>query len=288
MSDGGGRFRVTFAAGLRSWAIGMFGKIRFSRWLIAAAVLAVAECAVVAAIEVAFNVPAQAQFFGDQQYQYRRAQPRSGGFFQNFFNPFNSRPYEREYRPPQQEYQQRHTEQPSESSRAPAPRKTESKGKQVAPTTSIVVMGDGMADWLAYGLEDAFSNAPEIGIVRENKLYSGLLRYEAKSDLDWWHVARDILAKQQANYVVMMLGLSDRENIREKDLAKEAETKAKDQKTKNEAEKKSEQAPAQTDNADKIVVPSRSTAKVPMALSSSAATNGQRFTRGASIRRSPP
>ena len=233
----------------------MFSKIRFSRWLIAAAVLAVAECAVVTAVEVAFNVPAQAQFFGDQQYQHGRAQPRSGGFFQNFFNPFNSRPYEREYRPPQQEYQQRHTEQPSESSRAPAPRKTESKGKQVAPTTSIVVMGDGMADWLAYGLEDAFSDAPEIGIVRENKLYSGLLRYEAKSDLDWWHVARDILAKQQADYVVMMLGLSDRENILQKDLAKEAETKAKDQRDKNEAQKKSEQTPAQTDNADDVVAP---------------------------------
>src|ERR1035437_5720319 len=195
------------------WAIAMFSKIRFSRWLIAAAVLAVAECAVVTAVEVAFNVPAQAQFFGDQQYQYRRTKPRSGGFFQNFVNPFNSRPYEREYRPPQQEYQQRHTEQPSESSRAPAPRKTESKGKQVAPTTSIVVMGDGMADWLAYGLEDAFFDAPGIGIVRKNKLHSGLLRYDPKGDLDWWHVARAILAKEKANYVIMMLGVGDRQNI---------------------------------------------------------------------------
>ena len=32
---------------------------------------------------------------------------------------------------------------------------------------SIMVMGDSMADWLAYGLEDAFSDAPEIGIVRK-------------------------------------------------------------------------------------------------------------------------
>src|SRR5450759_1256012 len=251
MSDGGGRFRVTFAAGLRSWAIGMFGKIRFWRWLIAAAVLAVAECAGVAAVEVAFTTPAQAQFFGDQQYQYRRAQPRSGGFFQNYFTPFNSRPSEDEYGPPRQQQRQQHKQQPVESSRAPAPRKTESKGEQVAPTTSIVVMGDDMADWLAYGLEDAFSDSPEIGIVRKNKLYSGLLRYEAKGDLDWWHVARDILAQAKANYVVMMLGLSDRENIREKDLAKEAETKAKDQ----QAEKKSEQTPAQTDNTDEVIAP---------------------------------
>ena len=28
--------------------------------------------------------------------------------------------------------------------------------------------------------------------------HSGLIRYEAKGDLDWWHVARDILAKEKA------------------------------------------------------------------------------------------
>ena len=86
-------------------------------------------------------------------------------------------------------------------------------------------MGDGMADWLAYGLEDAFADAPEIAILRKNKAYSGLLRYESKSDLDWWHVARDILAQEKPNYVVMMLGVTDRQNIREQDLAKEAEKK---------------------------------------------------------------
>ena len=180
---------------------------------------------------------------------------RGRRLFPEFFQSIQFAAHRTRIPPPQQEYQQRHTEQPSESSRAPAPRKTELKGKQVAPTTSIVVMGDGMADWLAYGLEDAFSDAPEIGIVRQNKLYSGLLRYEAKSDLDWWHVARDILAKQNADYVVMMLGLSDRENIRQKDLTKETETKAKDQPDKNEAQKKSEQTPAQTDNTDDVVAP---------------------------------
>ena len=143
----------------------MFGKIRFSRWLISAAVLAVADCAGAAAVEVAFTAPAQAQFFGDDRYPSRQRQQRSGGFFQNFFGPSNSRPYEGENGPPQQQQQRQHTQQPSESSRAPAPRKTESKGEQVAPTTSIVVMGDGMADWLAYGLEDAFSDSPEVGIA---------------------------------------------------------------------------------------------------------------------------
>jgi hypothetical protein len=236
--------------------IEMFGKMRFSRWLLAAVVLAVMESASVTAVEVAFIAPAQAQFFGDQQYQYRRARPQSGGFFQNFFGPFNSRPSEDEYSPPQQQRrQQQSTQQPSDSSRAPPPRKTESKGEQAAPTTSLVVMGDGMADWLAYGLEDAFSDSPEIGIVRKNKLYSGLLQYDAKGDLDWWHVGRDILAQEKADYVVMMLGLSDRQDIREKDLAKEAERKAKDQQAKDEAEKKGVQKPTKTDGTDKIVAP---------------------------------
>jgi len=98
-------------------------------------------------------------------------------------------------------------------------------------------MGDAMADWLAYGLEDAFSDSPEIGIVRKNKIHSGLLRYEGKGDLDWWHVARDLLAQEKPNYVVMMLGVGDRQNMREKDVAKEADKKAKDEQDKNAADK---------------------------------------------------
>jgi len=74
----------------------MFCKIRFSGWLIAAAGLVIAECFGAATVEFAFNTPAHAQFFGDQQNQYRRAGPRSGGFFQNFFGSFNPRPSERE------------------------------------------------------------------------------------------------------------------------------------------------------------------------------------------------
>jgi hypothetical protein len=34
-------------------------------------------------------------------------------------------------------------------------------------TKSIVVMGDSMADWLAYGLEEAFAEAPEISVTRK-------------------------------------------------------------------------------------------------------------------------
>jgi hypothetical protein len=208
----------------------MFGKIRLSAWLVGAAVLAAAECASVIAVEVAITSPAQAQFFRDDRNPARQRTQRSGGFFSDLFGSPN--------RPVYQEEPTIQREAPSDNSRAPSPRKPEAKADQPAPTTSIVVMGDGMADWLAYGLEDAFSDTPEIGIIRKNKARSGLLRYEAKGDLDWWHVARDLLATEKPNYVVMMLGVSDRQSISEKDLAKEADKKkAKDQQDKADAGK---------------------------------------------------
>ena len=207
----------------------MFGKFRVTRWLLGALLMAALECTGLLAVEVALITPAQAQFWNDWTSPRRPSRPRSGGgFFQNLFGP-DTAPY------PDQSGEPRQHQAPVDSARAPAPRKPDTKGEPVAPTTSIVVMGDGMADWLAYGLEDAFADAPEIAILRKNKLHSGLLRYDPKDDLDWWHVARDILAQEKANYVVMMLGVSDRQNIRERDLAKEAEKSAKDEQDKKAA-----------------------------------------------------
>ncbi len=207
MVTGGGR------APLRPWTVGMVGNVRLSRLVIGAVILAAVECAGLVAVELAVSSQAQAQSRDDRYPFLRRQRPqRSGGFFQDLFGPQNSHRYERGFEQPYEGGQR--------TDRAPSPHKVD---KSVTPTTSIVVIGDGMADWLAYGLEDAFSDQPEIAINRQNKYHSGLLRYDTKGDLDWWHVVRDILTKEKANYVVMMLGVSDRENIREKDLAKEAE-----------------------------------------------------------------
>ena len=204
-----------------------------TRWLVVAAVLALAQSA---------SVTVQAQFFWNwnqqDQNNRQRSRPQSGGLFDWFGGgQNNSRPRDDDsYRPPRQrQYQPQ--QQPSESSRAPAPKKAEAKDEQTGPATSIVVMGDDMADWLGYGLEDVFSDTPEIRVVRKNKLNSGLLHYDAKGDLDWWHVARDALAQEKADYVVMMLGIGDRQDIREEDLAKEADTRAKDQQAKDQAAK---------------------------------------------------
>ncbi|HEX2510994.1 MAG TPA: hypothetical protein VHK44_00180, partial [Xanthobacteraceae bacterium] len=66
-------------------------------------------------------------------------------------------------------YQDRYREPPpADYSKAPPAKKVE-----VPPTSNVVVMGDSMADWLAYGLEEAFADTPEIGVVRKNKPYSG-------------------------------------------------------------------------------------------------------------------
>lgn len=140
-----------------------------------------------------------------------------GGFFDSLFGPRRYGPVERDV--PMQA--------PVESSRAPAPKKSET-----TPTLSVMVMGDSMADWLGYGLEEAFADSPEIGVVRKSKAHSGLIRYEARGDLDWWHVARDMLSNEKADYVVMMLGVDDRTSIRESQVeqkkAQEAKEAAKD------------------------------------------------------------
>ena len=240
----------------------MSSKMRLrTRWLVVAAVLALAQSA---------SVAAQAQFFWNwnqqDQNNRQRSRPQSGGLFDWFGGgQNNSRPGDDDYYRPPRQRQYQPQQQPSESSRAPPPKKAETKDEQTGPTTSIVVMGDDMADWLGYGLEDVFSDTPEIRVVRKNKLNSGLLRYDAKGDLDWWHVARDMLAQEKVDYVVMMLGIGDRQAIREKDLAKEADTRAKDQQAKDqaakdpqakdrqakdEAEKNDGQKPAKTNDTD--------------------------------------
>jgi uncharacterized protein len=204
---------LTRGAGRRRPPLGsnMFGKMRLSRLVVGAVILAAVECAGLAAVQVAVSTTAQAQSRDDRfPFLHRQRPGGGGGFFGDLFgNPGGYRRAEPQYEQSEQNH-----------SRAPSPRKP---NKDVVPTTSVVVIGDGMADWLAYGLEDAFADQPEVAIDRQNKYNSGLLRYDPKGDLDWWHVARDILTKEKANYVVMMLGISDRENIREKDLAKEAE-----------------------------------------------------------------
>src|SRR5215212_999595 len=100
---------------------------------------------------------------------------------------------------------------PVDSSRAPAPRRSDA-----TPSTKIVVFGDAMADWLAYGLEDAFGESPEIGILRKHRASTGLIRTEVRGEsYDWPSQAREILYAEKPDFIVMMMGLGDRRGIRE-------------------------------------------------------------------------
>ena len=119
--------------------------------------------------------------------------------FQSFWGPFSPRP-------------SASIERPVDASRAPAPRKVDTP-----PTSTVLVLGDSMADWLAYGLEDALSDTPEIGVIRKHRTASGLIRYDARNDsLDWAQAAKEAIAADKPSFIVMMVGLNDRQAIRER------------------------------------------------------------------------
>jgi len=109
----------------------------------------------------------------------------------------------------QQQQPRREPREVVDFTKAPAPRKVETP-----PTTHVTVMGDSMADWLGYGLEDAFGETPEIGVVRKNRSGRGLILGTTKNEYDWAAVARETLAAEKTDYVVMMIGLADRQPIR--------------------------------------------------------------------------
>jgi hypothetical protein len=99
-----------------------------------------------------------------------------------------------------------------DSAKAPAPRKLETP-----PTTTVVVVGDSLADWLGYGLDELYTEQPEIGVERKIRATSGLVRYDAKNEtLDWPQAVKDALANEKPDAIVVMLGLNDRVSLRDK------------------------------------------------------------------------
>jgi len=156
----------------------------------------------------ALAVPAGAQFFSDRANVPERSHPQQvqlreffpfqwwGGERGGQNNPFFGQPA----RPP------------VDYSKAPPPH------KQEAPlAATVLVIGDSLADWLGYGLEEALADTPEVGVVRMIKGSAGLIRYESRSDTpDWSQAAKELLASEKPNAVVVMLGLNDRQSLRER------------------------------------------------------------------------
>ena len=158
-----------------------------------------AVLAVAIALLVGIAAPASAQFFnfGGFGGPPRPAQRSGGGWFgSDFFAPFQQQAPKRVYQ---------------DFSRAPAPEK-----RETVPERNVLVLGDGMADWLAYGLESAYNEQPEMGVIRKVKNTSGLIKYQPKGEpADWAAAAKGILATENPDVIVVMLGLNDRVAIRE-------------------------------------------------------------------------
>jgi hypothetical protein len=73
-----------------------------------------------------------------------------------------------------------------------------------------------MADWLAYGLEEAFAETPEMAIVRKHRTISGLIRYDTRRDVEWPQIVKEMIAADKPKLIVMMIGAHDRQPIRER------------------------------------------------------------------------
>ena len=125
---------------------------------------------------------------------------------------------------------------PEDYSKAPPPEK-----RETVPERNVLVLGDGMADWLAYGLEDAYAEQPDMGVIRRHKTISGLIRYQPKGDpADWAAAAKGILATEKPDAIVVMLGLNDRIAMREP--AAEKSDKSSDKKSDKKDDKKDAKA----------------------------------------------
>jgi uncharacterized protein len=191
---------------------GKFEMVRAAclRFFFATALLA-AEAVLATTLLVFAPAPSGAQFFfGDRPGVQNRGQR---GLF-DWFEPAVPQPERAPSSPP------------ADYSKAPAPRKADPKPESTV-TTPILVLGDAMADWLAYGLELAYADAPEIGIVRRHRTNSGLIRAEVRSDPrgeypDWPQAARDLIAAQKPKFVLMMVGVNDRRQFRETGQAVQA------------------------------------------------------------------
>jgi hypothetical protein len=169
--------------------------------------------AVAIALLIGIVGPASAQFFnfGGFGGPPRQAPRSNGGWFGgDFFAPFQQQA------PRQRVYQ--------DFSKAPPPEKRDG-----VPERNVMVMGDGMADWLASGLEDAYSDQPDMGVIRKAKNTSGLLRYQPKGEpADWAAAAKGILEAEKPDVIVVMLGINDRIPIREPVSEKSDKDKGKD------------------------------------------------------------
>jgi uncharacterized protein len=171
------------------------------KWWLATPCILIAFAVVAAAVAAARPAAAQVYWGDSNPYNGDRYRNYNNNNYQQrgFFFPFSGDRYNRP--PPPVDY-----------SKAPPPRKLETPA-----TSTVVVIGDSLADWLAYGLDEFYADQPEMGVERKIRATSGLIRYDAKNEtLDWAQAVKDALADEKPNAIVVMLGLNDRSSLRDK------------------------------------------------------------------------
>jgi uncharacterized protein len=196
--------------------------------------------AIAAVMLLSLGGPTSAQFFNFGGFQQQPPPQRGGGWFGNdTIGPFQQRA-------PQPRWHRRRASTPvrEDFSRAPPPEK-----RDIVPERNVLVLGDAMADWLAYGLEDAHTEQPDIGVIRKVKTISGLIQYQPKgAPADWTAAARNILANEKPDVIVVMLGLNDRMTIHEPAVEK-SEKPADNKNDKNARKPDNKPGDAKKDNA---------------------------------------
>ncbi len=192
--------------------------------------------AVAIALLIGIVGPASAQFFNFGGPPPRQAPQRGGGgwFGGDFFAPF------------QQQAPQQQSAPRQDFSRAPGPAKRDTVAER-----NVLVLGDAMADWLGYGLEDAYSEQPDMGVIRKHKTVSGLIKYQPRGEpADWTAAAKAILATEKPDAIVVMLGMHDRVAIREAVTEKKTEKKDDKKDARGKTDAKTDAKPADGKPAD--------------------------------------
>ena len=88
---------------------------------------------------------------------------------------------------------------------------------EVEPSTHVVVFGDSLAEYLGSGLEEAFEEVADVDVTRKVRADTGLARQDV---YDWPKaIAESLNGGQPITYGIVMLGVNDRQSIREGDVS---------------------------------------------------------------------
>lgn len=128
------------------------------------------------------------------------------------FNPLNW--FQQMFQPqPRYGYGYGYGEWPRYRTPRPKPAEKVETKPAVPPTFFVAVMGDSIGQLLAQGLTERLSDRPEVGVLRDAREDSGLVRDDF---YDWTKAAHDLIASgQKINVAVMLIGSNDHQPLRD-------------------------------------------------------------------------